>query len=141
MPVDRSITRRSRRVCTVRAPPRKAAILTASDYLVRRMRGWRRWLGSRARGLIRSFEIWLFLRLAERREILGVPVTVACEESEQVFDKIEAAFELLVFYGKRTLAGLQKDTNGVWVYDVTPGIGQWERRLRLVLVDEDYVRA
>jgi hypothetical protein len=104
------------------------------------MRGWRSWLGSRLRAFGRSFEVWLFLRLAERREIQGVPVAVGCEDADQVFDKIEAAFELLEFYGKQALAGLRKDTNGVWVDDVSPGIAQWRRDHRLVVVDEDYVR-
>lgn len=105
------------------------------------MRRWRRWWELRARSAVRSLGAWLFVRLAERREIRGVPVLVLCEDADALFDKLEAAFELLEFYGRRTLAGLQQDTNGVWVSDVAPGIAQWRRDRRLVEVDEDYARA
>src|SRR5688572_22105995 len=101
----------SRRPCTVRSPPRRTAILTARDYSHGRMRRWRRWWVSRTRSLIRSLEFGCFLRLAERREIQDVPVRVVSDDPDQVFEKIEAAFELLEFYGTRTLARLRKDTS------------------------------
>lgn len=101
------------------------------------MNAWRRWL----RALLGSTELFLFRR-ARRRTINGVLVAVSFAsptEADAVFDRIGVAFNLLEFYGQRSLAVLRMDVAGGWIWVASAGRGEWHRDTRLVILDEHYV--
>ena len=101
------------------------------------MNAWRPWL----RALLGSTQRILFRR-ARRRTIKDVLVAVSFAspaEADAAFDRIGVAFNLLEFYGRRSLAVLRQDVAGIWIWVASAGRGEWHRDTRLVILDKHYV--
>jgi len=84
---------------------------------------------------------WLF-RGAEHRIICGIRVGTAqsnAATSEAMLGKLEAALTLLRRNDPRTVAALQKATDGIFVFGTAGVCAEWWRDARLVVMQEEYV--